>query len=121
MSIPEKRDPGPETWDKASRQGSGLEFSGEIHGKDDFLIRGRVQGKVRLPENDVLVDEGGRVEADLVVRNIVVKGEVIGNIAASGRVVIERTGRLTGDLAASVISIEDGAQFKGSIKILGKA
>jgi cytoskeletal protein CcmA (bactofilin family) len=120
MSTQEKKEHGLEAWDRASRQGFALEFIGEIHGKEDFVIQGRVQGKVSLPDNDVLVAERARVEADLEVRNIVVKGEVVGNITASGRVVIEKTGCLTGDLSASIISIEDGAQFKGSVKILGK-
>jgi cytoskeletal protein CcmA (bactofilin family) len=121
MISQDKKNHSPEVWDRAARLGPALEFEGEIRGKEDFVVQGRVRGGISLPENDILVAEHARVEADIQARDITVKGEVIGNLTASGRVVIEQTGRLTGDLAASTISLEDGAQFKGSVKILGKA
>jgi cytoskeletal protein CcmA (bactofilin family) len=95
-------------------------IQGEISGREDFVIKGQVTGKIALPENDLLVEEGGRVEAEVRVKNIRIRGEFVGNIAASGKVIIEKTGRMQGDLSAGVISVEDGAQFKGSVKILPK-
>ena len=67
-----------------------------------------------------MVDDRGRVEAEIRAKNVRIKGNVVGNITASGKVIIERTGRMRGDLSAAVISIEDGAQFKGSVKILAR-
>jgi cytoskeletal protein CcmA (bactofilin family) len=121
MMSQDRKDRSPEAWDRAARLGPGLEMNGEIQGREDVVIQGRLRGAIRLPENDVLVAEAARVEAHIQARDVTVKGEVIGNITASGRVMIERTGRLTGDLAASTISVEDGAQFKGSVRILGRA
>jgi len=95
-------------------------FQGEISGREDLVVKGQVRGKIALLENDLLVDERGRVEAEVRAKNVRIKGEVVGNITASGKVIIERTGRMRGDLSAAVISIEDGAQFKGSVKILAR-
>jgi cytoskeletal protein CcmA (bactofilin family) len=116
-----KKDPPPNQPEESSHLGLNTVLQGELGGKDDLVVHGRLLGKVDLPESDILVAEQGRVEAEVRVRNITVRGEVAGNITASGKVIIEKSGRVKGDLAASVISVEDGAQFKGSVRTLGKA
>jgi len=118
MTSADGKDHPPEAWARAARIGQALELDGELRGQEDLLIQGRVRGNVLLPENDVLIAENATVEGDIRVRDIIVRGDVTGNITASGRAVIEKTGRLAGDLAASVISVEDGARFKGSVKVL---
>ncbi len=105
---------------KVSVLGANTVLQGDIGGQEDFIIRGQFRGKINLPGNDLMVAEGSLVEAEVKVRSITVRGEVNGNIAASGKVIIEKTGRVKGDLSASIISIEAGAQFKGSVKVLGK-
>jgi len=120
MSSSEKKNPFPIHSEKAARLGPALVVEGEIKGEEDVVVEGQVRGKVTLPAGDLLVSDSGRVEAEIRVRNITVRGEVIGNIEASGRVVIEKTGRMKGNITAQVISVEEGAQFKGAIKILNK-
>jgi cytoskeletal protein CcmA (bactofilin family) len=110
----------PEHHAKVSVLGPTVVLQGDIGGQEDLIVRGQFRGKINLPGNDLLVVEGGLIEAEVRVRSITVKGEINGNIAASGKVIIERTGRVKGDLSASIISIEDGAQFKGSVKVMGK-
>ncbi|MEW5900447.1 MAG: polymer-forming cytoskeletal protein [Acidobacteriota bacterium] len=121
MTSFEKKDQPPDHADRLSHLGPNIVLQGELGGKEDLVLHGRVVGKIDLPESDVLVAEQGRLEAEVHVRNITVRGEVNGNITASGKVIIEKTGRVKGDLAALVISVEDGAQFKGSVRTLGKA
>jgi len=121
MTFPERRTFAPEHSEGVSHLSPASMVQGEISGREDLVIRGQVQGKITLPDNDVLVDERGRVEAEVRARNVRIKGDLMGNIIASGKVIIERTGRMRGDLSAALISIEDGAQFKGSIKILAKS
>lgn len=120
MTLPDKKEPFSGHPDGVSHLSQTTTIQGEISGREDLVVRGQVRGKVALPDNDLLVDERGRVEAEVRVKNIRIKGEVVGNITASGKVFIERTGRMRGDLSAAVISVEDGAQFKGTVKILAK-
>jgi cytoskeletal protein CcmA (bactofilin family) len=118
MTSADEKKRSPEAWARAAKVGPGLEFEGDVGGREDLVIEGRLRGNIRLPENDVLVAESARIEAEIQVRDIVVRGEVNGTITASGRAVIEKTGHLIGDLSASMISVEDGARFKGSVRIL---
>jgi cytoskeletal protein CcmA (bactofilin family) len=120
MTSADERSRSPEAWVRAAIVGRDLDFEGEVRGRQDLVIEGRLRGHIRLPDNDLLVAEDAKVEAEIQVRDIVVKGEVAGNVTASGRAVIEKTGRLDGDLSASMISVEDGARFKGSVRILSR-
>ena len=116
----EIRTQSPGGFERAARLGPTVVFQGEFAAREDIVIQGQVKGKINLSECDLLVAEQARVEAEITVRNITVRGEVSGNIKASGKITIEKTGRMKGDLSASVISIEDGAQFRGSVKIQEK-
>ncbi|HUU38909.1 MAG TPA: polymer-forming cytoskeletal protein [Candidatus Desulfaltia sp.] len=40
-----------------------------------------------------MVDESGRVEGEARIKNVRISGEFVGNITASGKVIIEKTGR----------------------------
>jgi cytoskeletal protein CcmA (bactofilin family) len=120
MTLLDRKDPSSERPDAVSHLSPTNVVQGEISGREDLVVRGQVHGKIMLPENDLLVDESARVEAEVRVKNIRIRGEFIGNITASGKAIIEKTGRMRGDLSVAVISIEDGAQFKGTVKILTK-
>lgn len=97
--------------------GKGLVLSGEITGTESLFIDGKVEGSINLPGNRVTVGRNGKVNANIDAREIVVMGNVRGNVSASDRVDIRAEGALTGDVAAARISIEDGAYFKGGIDI----
>jgi cytoskeletal protein CcmA (bactofilin family) len=57
------------------------------------------------------------VTADIIAREVVVYGNVKGNLRAKDRIEIKKDGSVNGDLTTSRIMIEDGAYFKGSIEI----
>jgi len=98
--------------------GGSISFDGKLKGSEDLTIKGHFQGKIFLENNSLFVASGSHIKADIKVKNITVKGDVEGNIHASGKVFITKEGKMTGDIAAYRISIMDGAQFKGSIKML---
>ena len=97
--------------------GKGLVIKGEISGSESLFIDGKVDGTINLPGNRVTVGRNGQVAANIVSREVVVRGKVRGNITATDRVDIRTEGALTGDVTAARISIEDGAFFKGGIDI----
>jgi len=94
--------------------GETIHVNGEIHGEEDLIILGSVQGKVVLKDN-LIVEASARIEADLESRTIEISGEVTGNISASERVEIKNDGRVNGNIKAPRITIADGALFRGSV------
>ncbi|MGA3264120.1 MAG: polymer-forming cytoskeletal protein [Terracidiphilus sp.] len=105
--------------------GKGLIVKGAITGTGALLIDGRVEGTINLPSECVTVGQNGKVISSMsanmsvciTARDIVVLGNISGSVSASDRVDIRSEGKLTGDVSASRISIEDGAYFKGGIDI----
>jgi cytoskeletal protein CcmA (bactofilin family) len=101
----------------SSRIGGGLSFRGDIAGGEDLAVDGRVTGTIDLGSHDLIVRQGGRVEADVRARNVTVHGELVGNVVASERAFISETGRMMGDVVATTVSVMAGAQFKGAIRM----
>jgi len=95
----------------------GLIVKGEITGTESLYVDGKVEGAINLPGSRVTIGRNGHVGANIAAREIVVLGQVRGNVTAVDRVDIRNEGSLTGDVAAARISIEDGAYFKGGIDI----
>jgi cytoskeletal protein CcmA (bactofilin family) len=112
-----KLNPGEKFQQKSSGLGSTLILKGELSGEEDVVIEGNFQGKINLGNHNLVIEKGGKVEAEIFVKNITLNGHVIGNIYASEKVFISPDGQMEGDIHASRISIMDGAQFKGSIKM----
>lgn len=100
-----------------ARFGSSLFLKGELSGDEDLLIEGQFHGKIDLGNHNILVDQQAKVEAEIRVKNITINGNVKGIINASGKVFISKEGQMQGDIKAPIISIMDGAQFKGSVKM----
>jgi cytoskeletal protein CcmA (bactofilin family) len=97
--------------------GSSLHVKGDITGTEDLLIDGSVEGLVELDERKLTVGSTAKITADINARDVVVYGFVKGNVHAKGRIEIKKDGSVIGNLTTAQITIEDGADFKGSIEI----
>ncbi|HXA56553.1 MAG TPA: polymer-forming cytoskeletal protein, partial [Candidatus Acidoferrum sp.] len=94
-----------------------LHVKGEITGNEDLAIDGSVEGLVHLEDRKLTVGASARLTADVIAREVVVYGNVKGNLRARDRIEIKKDGSVVGDLTTARIMIEDGAYFKGSIEI----
>jgi cytoskeletal protein CcmA (bactofilin family) len=101
----------------SARLGATLHVKGEISGSEDLHVDGSIEGLVQLEERKLTVGASARVTADVVAREVVVYGNVKGNVRARDKVEIRKDGSVVGDIATARIMIEDGAYFKGSIEI----
>lgn len=100
-----------------SRLGASLHMKGEVTGGEDLVIEGTFEGMVQLDQGKLTIGMAAKVTADIVANEIVVFGNVKGNVRAKKRIKIKKDGSVTGDLITAEILIEDGAFFKGSIEI----
>jgi len=97
--------------------GKTLDIEGEISGQENLRIEGRFHGKITLDQYDVFIEHNANVKAEIHAKNVQIRGRVEGNVFAAEKVHIDKDGHMNGDIFASRISIDDGAQFKGSLKI----
>ena len=92
-----------------------MNFRGEITGSADLLIDGEVNGTIRLSSARVTVRAEGRVHATIVAQDVVVIGQLEGEIRASGSVELRNGAVVLGDVFATRLSIEDGATLRGGV------
>ena len=100
-----------------ARLGASLQFQGEITGAEDLVIQGVFRGRVFLLKRTLQIDLKAEVKAEIEAGDVYIAGALSGNIRATGRVVLAASARVDGDIAASQISIQDGACFKGAIQM----
>ncbi|HEX7507093.1 MAG TPA: polymer-forming cytoskeletal protein [Polyangia bacterium] len=96
--------------------GSKTTIRGQVSGKQDLVVEGRIEGHIRL-ESHLTVEESGTVEADVETTLATLKGEVRGPVLATRSVVLEATARVAGKVKAPSITIADGARFSGEIEM----
>lgn len=107
----------PRNVHRTSSLGPSLIFKGTLSGHEDLTIHGQFTGTIKLNNHDLIVETEGKVEAEIQAKNIIIRGEVKGNIVATGKVFIDENAQMVGDISAARISIMEGAQFKGRIKL----
>jgi cytoskeletal protein CcmA (bactofilin family) len=110
------RTPEPESRSSATI-GKSVKIIGQIFTKEDLYVDGDVEGTIESLENKVTVGPNGRVQASIKAREVIILGQVQGNVETSDKVDIRKDAKLVGDITTARISIEDGALFKGSIDI----
>lgn len=97
--------------------GRSMVIKGEVSGSEALYIDGRIEGSVRIADNRVTIGRNGSVTADIQAKEVVIMGEVKGNIECSDRLDIRSEGSLIGDVVTRRISVEDGALMKGSVQV----
>jgi cytoskeletal protein CcmA (bactofilin family) len=98
--------------------GPSVDIQADLKSSEDLVIRGKFQGSIDIKNNNLIIEKSAEVDAEIRARNITIKGKVKGNIYATGKVYIEREAQVSGDMSAARISIMEGAQYKGSMKMI---
>lgn len=108
------------TADSTSLVSKNVRIEGEIEGPENLHVEGFLKGAVAL-SGDIFVGNTGIVEADLEAKNIVIQGEVTGNVTAHQQLEIHPSGKLIGDCTATSIDIKEGAVFEGRSMMMKSA
>jgi cytoskeletal protein CcmA (bactofilin family) len=95
--------------------GSTIKIKGDVTGKENLVIEGKVEGSVELAGHDLTIGAAGQVIADLTAKTVKVEGQITGDITGTEKVIITKSGRVLGNIVAPRVTLEDGAKFKGSI------
>jgi len=100
--------------------GRSITIRGDVTGDEDLYIQGRVEGTIDLKQHNVTVGPEGRVKANIKGRMVTIEGEVDGNVSGQEQVALRSASKVSGDIVAPRVVLEDGASFLGSIDMSGK-
>jgi cytoskeletal protein CcmA (bactofilin family) len=93
--------------------GKNTQFKGKLSGDGNIRIDGALDGEISST-GDVVIGDQGNVTATIKASNVLISGAVTGNVIANTKLEITSTGKLFGDVKAAVLSIAEGASFKGN-------
>jgi cytoskeletal protein CcmA (bactofilin family) len=96
--------------------GKGLILKGEITGSGSLLMDGVLEGSIDLRGDRVTLGRHSQVAASVTADEVVVRGQVRGDLHAADRATVCADGSLIGDVTTARILIEDGAFFKGRVE-----
>ena len=97
--------------------GNGTELRGDVHFRDGLHIDGVVKGNV-VAEGDnsmLTMSEQGRIEGEVRVHNLVLNGEVVGDVHASNHIELAPAARVTGNVYYNLIEMAMGAEVNGNL------
>src|SRR5436189_2473236 len=79
-------------------------INGQIKAEEDLTADGCVERKIELEDRHFVVGLHGSIHAEIHAKHVTIRGNVVGNIYASGLVEIKSSGFVVGDIKASRIS-----------------
>ena len=91
---------------------SGCHFEGKLYCKGASRIGGQIQGKV-VSEGLLIIEEEARVEADIVVDEVIVLGKINGKLRANKRIELCENSHFQGEITTPALIIKEGACFDG--------
>lgn len=105
---------------KRGRLGAFLDEGSEIEGRytctGTVMLDARLHGEI-TSEGTLIIGDRGVVHANVQTATLLVHGEVVGNVTASERVELKRGGRITGDIEAPVVVMEEGSVHHGQCRM----
>jgi cytoskeletal protein CcmA (bactofilin family) len=88
-------------------------FEGNLSCKGEVRIDGRFNGEIHI-EGVLTAGESAVIASEIHVSQIIISGEIRGNVIADKKVEIHRPGRVFGNIQSPVVIIYEGATFDGN-------
>jgi cytoskeletal protein CcmA (bactofilin family) len=88
-----------------------LEFSGAVR------IDGKFTGEIRS-EGTLILGKEAQVQGQIYVNQLVMSGNISGDIIVADKTVMHRTARLVGNISTKLLVMEEGAVLQGKICML---
>ena len=99
--------------------GNGTTFKGDIIATKSLRIDGVLIGNIKEAAN-VIVGETAQIKGNITANYVVIDGVVEGNITANDSIELLNKSKVTGDLTTTILSINEGAIFKGKSLMIEK-
>lgn len=89
-------------------------IKGSLETKNDVRISGKVEGNIQTG-GKCIITQSGTIEGDIIANEADIAGKVAGEITIYNKLFIRKDARISGDINTSIINIEEGGVFDGSL------
>jgi cytoskeletal protein CcmA (bactofilin family) len=98
--------------------GQGTEITGDLVFSGGLHVDGTITGNVSAEEGStalLILSEFGKIEGEVTVPNMVLNGEIIGDVFGSTRVELAPKARVKGSVYYNLIEMAIGAEVNGGL------
>ncbi|NKB22862.1 MAG: polymer-forming cytoskeletal protein [Kiritimatiellae bacterium] len=95
---------------------SETEITGTVKTSGAIQIDGKLNGDLESG-GDATIGKSANIKGNLAINSITISGTVNGNITAKDRIEMTSTARVTGDIKAKRLAVEDGVTFVGKSEV----
>ncbi|HEX6792068.1 MAG TPA: polymer-forming cytoskeletal protein [Candidatus Krumholzibacteria bacterium] len=99
-----------------SMLGQGCKIKGDIELQGTIRIDGQFEGSISCPDT-LIIGKSGIVKAEVKVKNAVIGGKLVGNIAAANKIELQSGSHVEGDIQTARLVIDEGVFFEGNCKM----
>lgn len=100
--------------------GAGAVFTGHFKGTENYVVYGTIEGDCDL-DGTVVVEEGGTWRGQVKGGNVIIAGNVFGDVIAMTKVELAPSAKVAGSIAGPVVAIAEGAVVEGKIQMTSAA
>lgn len=93
--------------------GADAVIEGTFTTKDTTRIDGKIIGDIQS-DGTLLIGRSAKIEGKVKAVNIMIAGEVIGDLNIKERIEATGTSKIKGDIVAKSLSIDENAKFRGN-------
>ena len=99
--------------------GENCTIDGDITFDKTIEIHGKITGTVRIAENCttamLVIKKNGIVESDVYGDEVVIEGEVIGNVTGKKKITIKSSSFVSGNVYYDILDMNGGATVNGNL------
>jgi cytoskeletal protein CcmA (bactofilin family) len=99
---------------KESLIAPGLTIEGKIIGKGHVRVAGRFKGDIHV-EGNLHIDADAKVEGQVKAVEVIISGELLGNIESAKHVELRQGGAINGDVKAGSLTVATGGRMRGNM------
>jgi len=92
-------------------------IDGNIKAEEHLVINGRITGDVEIPNYNLFLGPGGKIEGEVRANDVRIRGHMKGDIVATGKVEITKDANFSGKIKSKGIAVEQGAYFDAYVEL----
>ena len=96
--------------------GSGTIYNGQLSFVGSVRIDGQFTGEIKS-EGTLILGKDARVDGTIQVSQLVLSGNLNGDVIVTGKTIMHKSANLTGNLVTHSLIMEEGALLQGSINM----
>ncbi len=90
---------------------------GDIKAEEHLIINGSVKGNIEIKNHNFFLGPSGKLEGKIQAQDVKIRGNMNGEIKASGRVEITKEAKFSGKIESKSISVESGAYLDADVNL----